>query len=86
MRTKPVYHEWEVIALTDGESTETARMRVPGGWLYRHSYLSTSAIPDTMCFVPYFDERMEAQRDFAIEHTQKMMDQATAKESGNAGQ
>jgi hypothetical protein len=40
----PGQHKWEELKDT-GCSVKTYRMRVPGGWLYRHG-------GDLMCFVP----------------------------------
>ena len=46
-------HQWEIVSQgrDPGENASTYRMRVPGGWLYRHQPNITSP-PSSMAFVP----------------------------------
>jgi hypothetical protein len=54
----PELHTWESIWRGDPIGSQglpisqTYRMKVPGGWLYRHHYLRRDDGNDSMVFVP----------------------------------
>ena len=52
MTDEPKLHEWEVVCHTSDFNHATARMRVPGGWLYRDRVSSGTSEYFNMVFVP----------------------------------
>lgn len=46
----PSIEKWETVAGDDRDCSYTQRLKVPGGWLYRHGFRDREG--GSMCFVP----------------------------------